>query len=45
MTETYCRNCGEDEKRNLAYVGTYADSDAWRCKTCGEEFQTNSVED
>jgi hypothetical protein len=36
MDEIYCRNCGEDDPKNLKYAAHYADEIHYRCKTCGE---------
>lgn len=41
----YCNNCGEDNLKNIAFLNSFADSDEWKCKKCGETFQTNKDEE
>lgn len=33
----YCRECGDDDP---AYVDTNAENDVWRCRVCGDVYQT-----
>lgn len=36
--EAYCINCREDG--NFEFTGTKANGDFWKCRTCGEEFES-----
>lgn len=33
-----CPECGEDDRKKLAYDDAYANGDRWKCLTCGREF-------
>ncbi len=38
MNEDYCYNCGEEDLKAYEYVGNFAGTPHYRCKTCGEDF-------
>lgn len=38
--DLYCRECGEDDKKNLAFEGAFADSFVYTCRTCGARVST-----
>jgi hypothetical protein len=40
----YCKECGNDDRKQLACVDNYANGTRWRCEVCGHEFHTKPKE-
>ncbi len=41
--DIYCNECGEEDR--ISYVETNAECDVWKCRTCGNEFQTSKYDE
>lgn len=41
----YCRNCGEDNRKQLAYLGAKASSEHWECRICGHRFTSTKIQE
>jgi ribosomal protein L37AE/L43A len=45
MEDNSVLHCPECLSEDIAFVDNFADSKAWRCRTCGHEFSTGNEED
>lgn len=43
--DTYCYNCGEERFSQHIYIGNFAGTCHYECKTCGENFTGSDEED